>query len=189
MNWTIDGTQRLACTERRVEFRPFLIARLLPLMFLFVFLGPRLIWDLVAVTRGEPTALLRKPFDLAVFVAVVAFAWLLLELRFGRSLIIDELGVTQRFLFRSTHLDWRHIRDYGYAYAGFGQARLYFADERQESDGDGRKRRAGRRCSVRLRRTELRYTGQILNVCRQYTRVRPYLCTEDGKLLSSIKDR
>ena len=32
-------------------------------------------------------------------------------------------------------------------------------------------------------------TGNILNVCRKYTRIRPFLCSEEGRLTGILKDR
>lgn len=108
---------------------------------------------------------------------------------FGRSLRIDAEGVTEKFLWRTRRLSWRQIRDYGYSYGGFGRARLYFADEWLEPSHDGRKKPAGRFCSILLRRSELKQSGRILNVCREYTRIRPYLCSQDGRLKGKLKDR
>ena len=68
-------------------------------------------------------------------------------------------------------------------------AQADFTDERLSACSDGRKRRTGRCCSILLRRSELKRSGAILNLCRQYTRIRPYLCTEDGKLTGKLKDR
>ena len=190
MNWNVDGRQRLVCRQTSVEFQPNAVGRVVPLLLAFVLLGPELITALNLLPKGERPAFLEEPIRLWLPLALCVFAWVALEGLYGRGLRIDELGVTEQSFFRTRHLDWRQIRDFGYAYAGFGTARLYFADERTEADGSGRRRRSGGRCcAIRLRRTELRYAGQIMNVCRQYTRVRPYLCTEDGKLVGRLKDR
>ena len=120
--------------------------------------------------------------------AILLFTGILM-LACGRSLRIDEGGVTETYFFRTRHLGWRQIHDYGFSYAGGGRARLYFADERLIANSDGRKRWAGRCCGILLRRSELKRSGAILNLCRQYTRIRPYLCTEDGKLAGVLRDR
>lgn len=128
-------------------------------------------------------------WQLGVIAGAVLLFTVILMLVCGRSLRIDAGGVTEKYLFRTRRLNWRQIHDYGFSYAGGGRARLYFADERLIAGSDGRKRRAGRCCSILLRRSEVKQSGAILNLCRQYTRIRPYLCTEDGKLAGVLKDR
>ena len=128
-------------------------------------------------------------WQLGLIAGVLLLGTVVLVLAFGCSLRIDAGGVTEKFLFRTRHLSWRQIRDYGFSYAGFGRARLCFADERLLSNPNGRRHRGGRCCGILLRRSELKRSGEILNICREYTRVRPYLCTEDGKLTGKLKDR
>jgi len=104
----------------------------------------------------------------------------------SRSLIIDRSGVTERSLFRANRIPWQQVRDLGVSYAGFGCGRLYFADERLQTNGSGRKLLTGRHCSLLLRRKDLPKAGDILLVCRNYTRVRPFLCSEEERLVGKI---
>jgi hypothetical protein len=135
-------------------------------------------------TRHPPTLL-----ELALLAGLILLLTLLLMLCFGRSVRIDAGGVTEKFLWRTRQLSWRQIRDYGYSYGGFGRARLYFADEWLEPSHDGRKKSAGKTCAILLRPSELKQSGRILNVCREYTQIRPYLCSQEGKLVGKLKDR
>lgn len=128
-------------------------------------------------------------WELGFLTGLILLLTLLFMPCFGRSLRIDAGGVTEKFLWRTRHLSWRQIRDYGYSYGGFGRARLYFADEWLEPSHDGRKKAAGKTCAILLRSSELKQSGRILNVCREYTRIRPYLCSQDGRLPGKLKDR
>lgn len=188
MNWDWNA-KRLYCGENYVEFQANPIAKIVPILLAFVLLGPGLLNNALDVLNGKRPSFLDRPLDLPMAVAVVLLAWAALELCLGRSLRIDEYGVTQRVFFRSRSLSWREIRDYGYSYAGFGLARLYFSRERLETNSEGKKERASRCCGIRLSGAELRDSGRILTVCRRYTRVRPFLCSEEGKLVGVLLDR
>ena len=191
MNWTDDTRKRLYCSETRVEFRPNRIVVILPLLLAVVFLVPSLYWDIYYLSIGMPDhlKLLDDPLKLVLSIVLPALAWVLLNFRFGHGFVIDDIGVAERFFFRTRRLDWDQIQDYGFAYAGRGTAGLYFAAERAESSSDGKKQFAGKCCGIRLQSLELRYSGQILSVCRLYTEVEPYLCTKDGYLFGVLRSR
>ena len=164
--------------------RNWLFALVLPLL-VFPVLGIGLYQYYHPEATNNPPEL----WQLGVVAGAILLFTVILMLACGRSLRIDAGGVTEKYLFRTRHLGWRQIHDYGFSYGGGGRARLYFTDERLSASSDGRKRRTGRCCSILLRRSELKRSGAILNLCRQYTRIRPYLCTEDGKLTGKLKDR
>lgn len=191
MNWTDDTRKRLYCSETRVEFRPNRGVIILPFFLAVMFMLPPLYWDVYYLSKGMPDhlELLDDPLKLALAIALPALAWALLNVRWGHGFVIDEIGVAERFFFRTRRLDWDQIQDYGFAYAGRGSARLYFAAERLENGSDGKKKFAGQCCGIRLYSLELRYSGQILSVCRRYTELEPYLCTKDGYLSGLLRDR
>ena len=128
-------------------------------------------------------------WNVAAVAGLFAAGTLLTGLTVCRSLRIDSEGVTQKVFFRTTRLSWRQIWDYGFSYAGFGTARVYFSEERLETNTRGKKLLSGRRCSICLTRRELKRSGEILEVCRLYTRIHPFLCTEEGRLEGKLKDR
>lgn len=107
----------------------------------------------------------------------------------GQSLEIDAFGVQWRCLFRKRSLRWREIHDFGLSYAYWGQVRLYFAEERLETNGKGKKRTEGSHAAILIHVQNRSKTGNILNVCRSYTRIRPFLCSEEGRLTGILKDR
>ena len=132
---------------------------------------------------------LPNPIELCAVVAVITLGLLLFWYIQGRTVTIDESGVEWRSLFCKRRLSWTRIHDYGLSYAYWGQVRLYFSEERLESDGNGKKR-LNRRCANVLLHIQNRdRSGQILNVCRRYTRIRPFLCSDDGKLTDVLRDR
>ena len=132
---------------------------------------------------------LPNPIELCAVVAVITLGLLLFWYIQGRTVTIDESGVEWRLLFCKRRLSWTRIHDYGLSYAYWGQVRLYFSEERLESDGNGKKR-LNRRCANVLLHIQNRdRSGQILNVCRRYTRIRPFLCSDEGKLTDVLRDR
>lgn len=116
-------------------------------------------------------------------------ALILLWVTNGQSLVVDKHGVEWRRLFRKRYLRWREIHDYGLSYAYWGQVRLYFAEERLETNGSGKKRMEGKHAAILIHIQNRNKTGNILNVCRKYTRIRPFLCSEEGKLTGILRDR
>ena len=76
-----------------------------------------------------------------------------------------------------------------FSYAGFGTARLYFSEDRLETNAKGKKLLNDQCCSIRLNPAELKRSGEILDLCRKYTRIYPFLCTEEGMLVGKLADR
>lgn len=105
------------------------------------------------------------------------------------QLTIDETGVTRRFLAIQRYLSWRQIHDFGVSYVGLGFVLLYFSQERLETNANGRKLMFGSRCTILIPPWDLKHVGPIMTFCRQYTRIRPFLCTEEGRLVGMIRDR
>lgn len=167
----------------RVTIRPNLVLR----VFSFVlFLGfavlPAADW---LNRRPQPP----RPWEIALAFGILLLGALPLWYVQSRSLTVDEFGVEWRALFRLRRLSWRQIRDYGFSYAAPGRVRLYFSPERLDTDGRGRKRLRADAASVRLHIQNREKTGQILNVCRRYTRIRPFLCSDEGRLEGVLRDR
>ena len=129
------------------------------------------------------------PLALCAVFAIVILAELLFWYVHGRSLTIDENGVACRVLLRKFHLSWREIHDYGLSYAYGGQVLLYFSKERLESNGEGKKRISRKQANLLLQLPNRDKSGKILNVCRKYTRIRPFLCTDEGRLTGVLRDR
>ena len=129
------------------------------------------------------------PLALCAVFAIVILSELLLWYLYGRSLTIDENGVACRVLLRKLHLSWREIHDYGLSYAYGGMVLLYFSKERLESNGEGKKRISRKQANLLLQLPNRDKSGKILNVCRKYTRIRPFLCSDEGRLTGVLRDR
>ncbi len=180
--------QTVRVTEETVTILPTAMLVLFTVLLLLVgMLFPAAIWikDLsVGRTKRLPElweAGIAFSFEILALIAM----WMIN----GQSLVIDAFGVEWRFLFRKHRLRWREIHDFGLSYAYWGQVRLYFAEERLETNGRGKKRMVGRHAVILIHIQNRNKTGKILNVCRQYTRIRPFLCSEEGKLAGILKDR
>lgn len=132
---------------------------------------------------------LPNPIELCAVVAVITLGLLLFWYIQGRTVTVDESGVEWRLLFCKRRLSWAKIHDYGLSYAYWGQVRLYFSEERLESDGNGKKRINRNQANILLHIQNRDRSGQILNVCRRYTRIRPFLCSDEGKLADVLRDR
>lgn len=166
----------------RVTVRPSLVLRMLSLvLFLGLEVFPTANW---VNSRQEP-----KPWEIVLAFGYMALNALLLWYAQSRTLTVDETGVEWRGLFRMRRLAWREIHDFGFSYAYLGRVRLYFSKERQDTDGRGRKRLGGRDASVLLHIQNRERSGQILNVCRKFTRIRPFLCSDEGRLEGVLRDR
>lgn len=178
--------QTVSIGENRVRIRPnavmWMISGLLVLFFCLV-AGT---WVL---DRLDGETHLPDPLVLCLCLAVLALALFLFLYVRGRSLTVDETGVEWRVLFRKRHLIWTEIRDYGLSYVRWGSVRLYFSPEVLPTNGKGRKRLSGMDASGLLHIQNRERSGQILNVCRKFTRVRPFLCSDEGRLEGVLRDR
>jgi hypothetical protein len=156
--------------------------------FSAIFPGLFVMFTLTQMLNGSSE---RQPAPLALCAVFAIFflAELLLWYVQGRSVTIDENGVEYRFLIRKRRLSWARIHDYGLSYAYWGQLRLYFSEERLESNGEGKKRIGRKQANILLHLPNRNKSGQILNVCRKYTRIRPFLCSDEGKLTGVLRDR
>ena len=178
--------QNISIGKDRVRIRPnavtWMISGLLVLLFCLV--AGTWVLDRLDGETHLPDLLV-----LCVCLAVLALALFLFLYVRGRSMTVDETGVECRVLFRRRRLTWAEVRDYGLSYACGGSVRLYFSKERQDTDGRGRKRLGGTDASVLLHIQNREQSGHILNVCRRYTRVRPFLCSDEGRLEDVLRDR
>lgn len=175
--------QTVQISEDRVSIRPSAFLRLFPVVLIVgLFGGVMINWFSGVI---EPP----KLYEIVLMFGIPILAMLVLWYLQGRSLVVDEFGVEWRCLFRKHRLRWREIHDFGLSYAYWGQVRLYFAEERLETNGKGKKRMEGRHAVILIHIQNRNKTGKILNVCRKYTRIRPFLCSEEGKLAGILKDR
>ena len=181
----------ITISDSFADIRPNLMP-LFSLFFALFIVGITWLGPLISGILEElvPTA---KALPWRPWAILIAAAPLLLMipigLLFGKTLRIDPIGVTQRYLFRTTRLTWRQVRDLGVSYAGLGCGRLYFSDERLQTNGSGRKLLSGGCCSILLRPRDLKMAGRMLAACRSYTRVRPFLCTEEERLVGKVSLR
>ncbi len=106
-----------------------------------------------------------------------------------RELFIDKGGVTMNHALHSRHLGWREIHDFGISYLCFGMVLLYFSREHLDSTGTGRKALGSSCCCILLLPTDLKNVSKLMAVCRRYSRVRPFLCSDEGKLEGIIRNR
>ena len=167
----------------RVTIRPSLVLRMLSLiLFLGFEVFPAANW---VNSREQPP----QPWEIILAFGYMALNAFLFWYAQSRTLTVDETGVEWRGLFRMRRLTWRDIHDYGFSYAYLGRVRLYFSKERQDTDGRGRKHLSRTDASVLLHIQNRDKTGQILKVCRRYTRIRPFLCSEEGRLEGVLRDR
>ena len=67
--------------------------------------------------------------------------------------------------------------------------RLYFSEEHRETNGSGKKHLHSGDAAILIHIQNRNKTGKILNVCRKYTRIRPFLCSEEGRLTGILRDR
>ena len=179
--------QTIQITEDRAAIQPNSLMKLLTLILLVLFLAPGYSW-LRDFAAGR-TERLPELWEAALAYGMLCLGLVLFWAVNGQSMVIDEYGVTWRCLFRKRDLRWREIHDFGLSYAYWGQVRLYFAEERLETNGKGKKRMEGRHTVILIHIQNRNKTGNILNICRQYTRIRPFLCSEEGKLAGILKDR
>ena len=179
--------QTIQITEDRAAIQPNSLMKLLTLILLVLFLAPGYSW-LRDFAAGR-TERLPELWEAALAYGMLCLGLVLFWAVNGQSMVIDEYGVTWRCLFRKRDLRWREIHDFGLSYAYWGQVRLYFAEERLETTGRGKKRMEGRHAVILIHIQNRNKTGNILNICRQYTRIRPFLCSEEGKLAGILKDR
>ena len=174
--------QELVLREDRLTVRPNLVLRMLSLV---LFLG----LEVFPVADWVNSRQQLKPWEIVLAFGYMALNALLLWYAQSRTLTVDETGVEWRALFRMRRLPWREIHDYGFSYAYWGRVRLYFSEERLDTDGKGRKRIRRKDASVLLHIQNRERSGHILNVCRRYTRVRPFLCSDEGRLEGILRDR
>ncbi len=167
----------------RVTVMPSLVLRMLSLvLFLGLEVFPTANW-----VNSRPQT--PRPWEIVLAFGYMALNAFLFWYAQSRTLTIDEAGVEWRGLLRMRRLTWREIYDYGFSYAYLGRVRLYFSKERQDTNGRGRKRLSRTDASVLLHIQNREMSGQILNVCRNYTRVRPFLCSDEGRLEGILRDR
>lgn len=178
--------QNISIGKDRVRIRPnavtWMISGLLALFFC-------LIAGTWVLDRLDGETHLPDLLVLCVSLAVLALTLFLFLYVRGRSMFIDETGVEWRVLFRKRCLTWAEVRDYGLSYACWGSVRLYFSPEALPTDGRGRKRLGGRDASVLLHIQNREQSGHILNVCRKFTDVAPFLCSDEGRLEGVLRDR
>ena len=167
----------------RVTIRPSLVLQMLSLiLFLGFEVFPAANW---VNSREQPP----QPWEIILAFGYMALNAFLFWYAQSRTLTVDETGVEWRGLFRMRRLTWREIHDYGFSYAYLGRVRLYFSKERQDTDGRGRKRLSRTDASVLLHIQNREQSGHILNVCRRYTRIRPFLCSDESRLEGVLRDR
>ena len=178
--------QTVSIGEDRVRIRPnavtWGISGLLVLFFC-------LIAGTWILDRLDGETHLPDPLVLCVCLAFLALALFLFLYVRGRAMTIDQNGVEWRALSRKRHLAWAEVRDYGLSYACWGSVRLYFSPEALPTDGRGRKRLSGKDASVLLHIQNRERSGQILNVCRRFTDVAPFLCSDESRLEGILRDR
>ena len=182
---TVSAGPRLRIENGVVQFRaspiPWFLLPLIGTIILFVLF--------LNIQTSNPAEQSNELWIIAVVAGLFVLGSLLAGTTVCRSLRIDSEGVTQKVFFRTTHLTWRQIWDYGFSYAGFGTARLYFSEDRLETNAKGKKLLNDQCCSIRLNPAELKRSGEILDLCRKYTRIYPFLCTEEGMLVGKLADR
>ena len=174
--------QAVELREDRVTICPNLVLRILSALLYLCAMLPLGSW---LNSRPQPL----RPWEVALAFGILTLGLFPLLYVQSRTLTVDENGVEWRALFRMRRLAWREIHDFGLSYAAPGRVRLYFSKERQDTDGRGRKRLSRTDASVRLHIQNREKTGQILNVCRRYTRIRPFLCSDEGRLEGVLRDR
>ncbi len=175
--------QIVQISENSVSIRPSAFMCRFPVVLIVGLFGGVIINWFTGVTESP------KLYEIVLMFGIPTLAMFVLWYLQGRSLVVDAFGVEWRFLFRKHRLRWREIHDFGLSYAYWGQVRLYFSEERLETNGKGKKRMEGRHAVILIHIQNRNKTGKILNVCRQYTRIRPFLCSEEGKLAGVLKDR
>ena len=178
--------QTISVEEDRVQIRPNAVAWAIAGLLVIFFCVAAGTWVL---NRLDGIEHLPDLTVLCVLLAVLTLALCLFWRVWGRSVTIDDNGVEWQLLFRRQRLTWAELRDYGLSYASWGCVRLYFSPERLDTDGRGRKRLSRTDASVLLHIQNRDKTGQILKVCRRYTRIRPFLCSEEGRLEGVLRDR
>ena len=175
--------QTVQISEDSVSIQPSAFLRLFPVVLTVGLFGGVIANWFSGVTESP------KLYEIVLMFGLPSLVMLVLWYLQGRSLVIDKFGVEWRCLFRKRNLRWREIHDFGLSYAYWGQVRLYFAEERLETNGKGKKRMEGRHAVILIHIQNRNKTGSILNVCRKYTRIRPFLCSEEGRLTGIVKDR
>lgn len=179
--------QSVSISKDRVSIQPAFGMKLMTFVLLFLLLVSGLHW-LRDYAAGR-TERLPELWEAALAYGLFGLALVLHWLVNGQSMVIDEYGVEWRRLIRKRYLSWREIHDLGLSYAWLGQVRLYFAQERLETNGSGKKRMGDKYAAILIHIQNRGMTGAILNVCRKYTRVRPFLCSQEGKLEGVLRDR
>ena len=142
-----EALQTVRLTEETVTIRPTAMLVLLTVLLLLMgMLVPAVTWikDL-SVGRTER---LPELWEIGIAFGFETLALIAMWMINGQSLEIDAFGVQWRCLFWKRNFRWREIHDFGLSYAYWGQVRLYFAEERLETNGRGKKRMEGRHAVI-----------------------------------------